>query len=110
MWNNVKKHFVDRYFHREERKWVRVIDSIVPLLCLTAAATVLVIVTLQPDHYFSFIKKIVLITYLVTSIPITYLLYRSSDLLIIERHAIKLYLLASGMGLVLISMFMPTKT
>jgi hypothetical protein len=110
MWNKMKKHFIERYFHTEERKWVRVIDSIIPLLCLTGAGIELVLVALQPDQYFALIKKIVIITYLLTLVPITYLLYRSSDLFILERHAIKLFVLATGMSLVLLSMIVPTRT
>jgi lipoprotein signal peptidase len=103
MWDKINKHFILPYFRVEKRKWVRVIDAIIPLICLTGAGAELILLAFQPDQYFALFKKVVLITYLLTLIPIAYLLYRSSELILLERHAIKLFVLASGMGFVLFS-------
>lgn len=110
MLKKAKKHFAQYYLVTQERKIFRIFDYIIPFMVATAALSQLFILHLGQDQYFSLVKIIITFTYLLTLMPIAYLLIRRSDLLVIERFALRLFILASGISLVLFSMLMPSLT
>jgi len=111
---NIKQRFKDKftreYLIPQNKRWVRVLDASAALFCFACAVIALYLLNTQPGAKLPTVSNIVVITYLIASMPLAYLLYRKSDLRKIERYILVLFILSSSMSLLLSIMSVYIKT
>jgi uncharacterized membrane protein YoaK (UPF0700 family) len=91
--------FTEAYLLPQEKKWVRFLDALAAFFCLICAAIALYFIKTQYIGILPAILEIVIWTYLLSSLPLAFLLYRESNLKKYERLALALFLLAISMNL-----------
>jgi len=93
--------FKEKYLLPQNKKWVRTLDSLAAIFCFLSAAIALYFLKTNPGGKLPSVSYIVVYTYLIASLPLSYLLYRTSDLKKIERLVLVLFILSSSMSLLL---------
>ena len=88
----------------QDKKSPRVFDALAALFCFLCAAIALYILKTQPVASLPSIVDLVILIYLVFSLPIGYLLYKPTNLKKYERFSIVLFVLASSMSLMIVVM------
>jgi uncharacterized membrane protein YoaK (UPF0700 family) len=96
-----KDGFTKKYLLSQDKKWVRILDSLAPVFCLICAVIALYMLQTQPKGKLPTVSNIVVFSYMIASLPLAYLLYRPSDLKKIERTILVLFILSSSMSLLL---------
>jgi len=99
--NRLINGFKEKYLLPQNKKWVRVLDSLAAIFCFLSAAIALYFLKTHPEGKLPSVSYIVVYTYLIASLPLSYLLYRTSDLKKIERLVLVLFILSSSMSLLL---------
>jgi len=97
----MKADFTKRLLTTQEKRWARIIDALSAVLCFISAAIALYILKMEPGGKLSNLSYLVVWAYLITSLPMAYILFKESNLKKIERHAIVFFILASSMSLLL---------
>jgi len=112
--NTLKQKFTEMYLLPQEKKWVRVFESLSAIGCFISAIIALyyLYTFTEPKKPFSNILVFVSWGYLIASIPLFFLLYKESKLKKYERNIIEFFLILSTMGLmlaVILSLINPIK-
>jgi len=93
----------------QNKKWVRVLDSLAAVFCFVSSAITLYLLKIHPEGKLPIISNIVVYIYLISSFPLGYLLYRASGLKKYERMTIVLFILSSSISLLLTIMLVIIK-
>ena len=110
--NSFKEKFIKEYLTPQNKKWLRVIDSMSVVFCFVCALVALYYLyfVIEPTKKLSYSLTFVSWVYLVTLIPIFTVLYRESLLKKYERLAIIFFVLFSGSSLLFAILLLYTKT
>lgn len=95
---NTKQNFIEavreKYLIPQNKKWKRVIDSLAAFFCFVGGLIGLYLLQTQPGGKLPNVSNLIVWGYIISSLPLAYLLYRESDLKKIER-----FILLSTMSL-----------
>jgi hypothetical protein len=100
----------EKYLIRQAKKWRRVVDSSAAVFCFFSGLIGLYLLQTQPGGKLPAVSSIVVWGYVVTSLPLAYLLYRESDLIRFERFVLVIFILLSSMSLLFSVMVVYIKT
>ncbi len=106
----LKFKFTEEYLLLQDKKWVRVFDASAAVLCFASAVIALYLLRTHPVGKLPTVANIVVWTYLVSSLPLGWLLYKQSNLKKYERFLLVLFILASSMNLLFSVMSVFVKT
>ena len=97
----IKADVTNKLLVTQEKRWARVIDAMSAIFCFISAAIALYILKTEPDGKLPNVSNLVVWAYLLTSLPMAYILFKESSLKKIERHAMVFFILASSISLLL---------
>ena len=97
----IRQRFDAAYLTPQDKRWRRIMDAASALLCFVSAAIALYLLETQASAGPLKLLTTVSWGYLATTLPLAYLLYKPPALLKIERFVLTLFLLLSGMSLML---------
>ena len=99
----LKDKFTKTYLLPQDKKWMRIIDAIAPVLCFISSAIAIYLIKTQSEQnaHLTYTLNMAAYGYLVTSLPLAYLLYKKSELIKIQRFVLVLFILFSSMSLLL---------
>jgi len=94
------------YLASQDKKWIRVMDSLATLLGIFSSIVILYFIYFLPEYAKLFPKPLkgVAWGYIIVLLPVTYLLFKESTLNKIERFSIVGLVLLSLMSLMLVVM------
>jgi hypothetical protein len=100
---NIKQNLMEgireKYLIPQNKLWKRVIDSLAAVMCFFSSLIGLYLLQTQPAGQLPTVSNLIVWGYIFTSLPLAYLLYRESELKIIERFVLVLFILLSSMSL-----------
>ncbi|WP_299873043.1 hypothetical protein [uncultured Cocleimonas sp.] len=110
--NKFKEQLINQYLVPQNKKWLRVMDSISVVFCFVCALVALYYLyyVIEQNKKLSFSLTIVSWAYVVTLVPIFFVLYKESLLKKYERLAIVFFVLFSGSSLLFSIMQLHIKT
>jgi len=110
--NKFKEQLINQYLVPQNKKWLRVMDSISVVFCFicTIVALYYLYFIIEPTKKLSFTLTIVSWAYFISLVPIFFVLYNESLLKKYERLAIVFFVLFSGSSLLLSIMQLHIKT
>ena len=99
--NKFKEQLINQYLVTQNKQWLRVMDSMSVVFCFICAIVALYYLyfIIEPTKKLSFTLTIVSWVYLISLVPIFFILYKESVLKKYERLAIVFFVLFSSSSL-----------